>query len=259
MKLGTMVLLAGVAADSKTLAITYFSSGVSRRVPTVWRACRVKGFLGSCARFGGVDGRGSNSTATTAAAAGGPRRYPGARGGRRGRADVGELHEHSGVQRHRVEVAVAGEGNALAVLGEVGIGFGVGGLSELGDLAGVVVQGKEIAGIGVDYEAPVFADAAGGWGSLAECGRQQPDLFGAKFAQATAVAIDGISVHGRDFLVGALFPLEQDAAAVVRPAYAGGLVADQGGTAHDVVDGEREFTRRPGLRNEQNDEGGQNR
>ena len=43
MKLGTMVLLAGVADDSKMLATTYFSSGVSCSPAAVWRACKVKG------------------------------------------------------------------------------------------------------------------------------------------------------------------------------------------------------------------------
>ena len=45
----------------------------------------------------------------------------------------------------------------------------------------------------------------------------------------------------------------------MRPAHAGGLVADQGGTAHDVVDGESEVVRRPGLEEEQKGKGGQNR
>jgi hypothetical protein len=57
-------------------------------------------------------------------------------------ADVGELHEKTAIQRHHEEVAVACERNALTVLREAGIGFGVGGLSQLGDLAGSVVQGK---------------------------------------------------------------------------------------------------------------------
>ena len=88
--------------------------------------------------------------------------------------------------------------------------------------------------------------------------RELADLFGGEFAQSAAVAVDGVGVHGRDLLVGVPLPLEEDAVAVVRPAHARGLVADQGGTAHDVVDGEGEVVRRPGLEDKKNDQGGQN-
>ena len=294
MKLGTMVFLAGVAADSKTLAMTYFSSGVSCRSPTVWRACRVNGLrTASCAtlllllfaqldaladhlqefllfllevflavgaaRFGGCGSPAADAAHRVPRPARGRRRSPlstaagrgrGAGGGRGGAADVGELHEQAAIQRHHVEVAVAGEGNAFAVLGEAGIGFGVGGLGELRDLAGGVVEGEEVAGAGVDHEALVF-------GGFAERGGKQLDLFVGEFAQAAAVAVDGVGVHGRDFFVGVLLPLEEDAAAVVGPADAGGFVADQGGTAHDVVDGQGEVVRRPGLEDKKNDEGGE--
>ena len=108
----------------------------------------------------------------------------------------------------------------------------------------------EIAGAGIDHEALVF-------GGFAERGRQQLDLFVGEFAQATAVAVDGVGVHGRDFLVGVALPLEEDAAAVVRPADGGGFVADEGGSAHDVVDGQGEVVRRTGLEDKENDEGGE--
>ena len=46
-------------------------------------------------------------------------------------------------------------------------------------------------------------------------------------------------------------------AAVVRPADGGGFVADEGGPAHNVVDGQGEVVRRPGLQDEENDECGE--
>ncbi len=88
-------------------------------------------------------------------------------------------------------------------------------------------------------------------------GGKLPDLFVGEFAQAATVAIDGVGVHGRDFLVGVLLPLEEDAVAVVGPADAGRFVADQRGSAHDVVHGEGEVVGRPGLQDKQDDQDGE--
>src|ERR1035438_5125020 len=65
MKLGTMVFLAGVAAESKTLAMTYFSSGVSCSAPTDWRASKVNGLRGSWKRFFCCSSRRSTRSRTT--------------------------------------------------------------------------------------------------------------------------------------------------------------------------------------------------
>jgi hypothetical protein len=51
-----------------------------------------------------------------------------------------------------------------------------------------------------------------------------------------------------------LLPLEEDAIAVVRPANAGGLVADQRGAAHDVIHRESELIRRTGLKDKKDSE-----
>ncbi len=217
------------------------------------------------ARFGscGIAGRGCGAASTAALASAAPEaslsttagRGRSAGGGRGGAADVGELDELAVIERHHVEVAAAGEGDAFSVLGEAGIGFGVGGFGELNDFAGGVVEGIEVAGAGIDHEALVF-------GGFAERGRQQADLFVGEFAQGTAVAVDGVGVHGRNFLVGAALPLEEDAGGVVRPADGGGFVADEGGSAHDVVDGQGEVVRRTGLedkkpQDKENDECGE--
>jgi hypothetical protein len=42
------------------------------------------------------------------------------RGGRR---DVAHLHEHAGIERHHVDIAAAGEPDALAIGQEMRIGF----------------------------------------------------------------------------------------------------------------------------------------
>jgi hypothetical protein len=65
------------------------------------------------------------------------------------------LHEHAAFERHYVEVAVAREGNAFAVLREARVDLDIRGLCELCDLAGVVVEGEEVTGIGVDHQALV--------------------------------------------------------------------------------------------------------
>ena len=113
----------------------------------------------------------------------------------------------------------------------------------MGDLAGGVVEGEEIAGAGIDHQALILS-------GVAEGRRKLPDLYIGKLAQPAAVAIDGVGVHGRDFLVGILLPLEENPAAIVRPAGAAGFVAHQRGSAHDVIDRQGEVIRRPGLQDE---------
>ena len=139
-------------ASAASCAARFFccSSRCSTRSRTTWRSSfcsflryswlsvpRASGVRRRrCRGSAGAASAALSASAAAEAASSAAGRGRGAGGGRGRGADVGELHEQAAIQRHHVEVAVAREGNALAVLREAGIGFGVGGLGELRDLAG---------------------------------------------------------------------------------------------------------------------------
>ena len=84
--------------------------------------------------------------------------------------------------------------------------------------------------------------------SPAACGRRRkPSLFLRKLAQSAAVAIDDVGVHRMVDGIARLLPGEVDALVVAGPPNAGGFVSIETGTAHDVVDGERERRGRGNL------------
>ena len=150
------------------------------------------------------------------------------------RLHVGQLGQLAAVERQEEQVVVAREGHRRFAARPPRIGLVAGRPRHLTARAGDRVEHHDVAAVDEEHAPARRVPPAGHR-------RRGPAFFVGQLARRAAVAGDG---PRRRLVISRTAPFEEQPRRISGPAQAGRRVADEGWTAHDALDGERETSGR---------------